>query len=246
MGGSLAKALRAYVPGVLLATLQRGDPDEEAAKEAGVLDQIFPTLAALTAWADLLFVATPLSWILPTCEAIQGSVKGRKKKLLVLDIGSVKGAMVQDFEKWSGEGVEFVLTHPMAGSEKVGFAASSEQLFQEATWILIPHEKNAPQTLDQVEGLMRQLGAKPMQMDAKTHDTQVAFISHFPALLSRLLLEFVRQESPESVKMAGPGFSSMTRLAQEPQERFDALVQYNKKNIQSCLEKWIRFLEKKI
>lgn len=191
---------------------------------------------------DLLILAVPIPAILELGEKIAKTQ--RTRPLIIFDIGSVKESIASHFEKWSHGMIEFVATHPMAGKEQSGFAFSDAALFKEASWIITPHKKNSQAALDAVEKIIKLLGAHVHYMDAKTHDERAAMISHMPYLISKALLDFVTKEDPESLKMAGPGFKSTTRLGCDNPILHTEIGFYNKKNIDQALRKFIDFLEK--
>ncbi len=191
---------------------------------------------------DLLILATPISAILEIGEKI--AHLPLKRPLIVLDIGSVKGEVASHFEKWSNGQVEFVASHPMAGKEQNGFAFSEATLFQQKPWIITPHEKNRESTLQAVEELIKLLGAFPLRMDPKVHDQRAALISHVPHIISKALFQFVQEEDPKSLEMAGPGFQSTTRLGHDNPALHTEIGIYNKRNIKETLKKFLDFLEK--
>jgi len=193
---------------------------------------------------DLLILAVPISAILEIGEKIAGLAL--KKPLLVLDIGSVKGPIAKKFEAWSNGQVEFIATHPMAGKEKSGFEHSDPALFEKAVWVITPHAKNREVSLQKAEELIRLLGAHSIRMDAEEHDRKAALISHMPHLLSKTLLEFVVAQDPDSLAMAGPGFKSMVRLADDNPEMRKEIARYNKENIAHFLKGYIDALLKNL
>ncbi|MBS0625900.1 MAG: prephenate dehydrogenase [Verrucomicrobia bacterium] len=186
---------------------------------------------------DALILAVPISAILEIGAKIK-----TKHPLVVFDVGSVKEVIAERFEEWTQGNLEFVATHPMAGKEMSGFANSEASLFQGATWVVTPHKKNTEKALKAVEEIATLLGAHPKRLDAKTHDQQVALISHMPYLLSKALLEFVTHEDPKSLEIAGPGFKSMTRLAKDNPALHAEIKVYNGDNIEVSLKKFIEFL----
>lgn len=226
IGGSIAKVLKEK--GYYVATVKSKSPDIAKAKK--MIDRVFPTLDELAAEVDLLILATPLSAILPIAREIKAD-----HPLLVIDVGSVKGAIVKEFAKLTKGPVEFLSTHPMAGTEKSGFNASDPNLFKDAPWIIVPHKKNKAK----LEGWIRLFGAKPIVMSADEHDRKAALISHLPALISKALLDFVEKKDPDSIKIAGPGFRSMTRLAKGNPELMEEIYQFNKKNIDTLWKEWV-------
>lgn len=193
---------------------------------------------------DLLILAVPIPAILEIGEKLASLPL--KKPLLVLDIGSVKEPIAKKFEAWSNGQVEFLATHPMAGKEKSGFEHSDPTLFEGAAWVITPHAKNREASLQKAEELIHLLGANSIRMDAEQHDRQAALISHMPYLLSKALLDFVAKEDPSSLAMAGPGFKSMVRLADDNSEMHKEIARYNEANISDFLRKYIGSLLKNL
>lgn len=220
IGGSIAKKLKEK--GYSISTVKSKSPDIAKAKQ--ILDRIFPTLNELLQNIDLLIIATPLSSILPIARKIKSD-----RPLLVIDVGSVKGAIVKEFSKLTCGQVEFLSTHPMAGTEQKGFDHADPNLFQGAPWIIVPHKKNRTN----IKPWIRLFGAKPMTLQADEHDRQVALISHLPYLLSKTLWDFVNEKDPKSLRIAGPGFRSMTRLARGNRDLFNEIVRFNRKNLKA-------------
>ena len=239
IGGSIAKAERARRPKGFVAALAFRSGDAKKALKAGSVDQISPDLSSLLAEVDVLILAVPLSQIIPLARRI---AKDAKRPLVVLDVGSVKGSIAKEFEKLSRDGVEFLATHPMAGSEKAGFDASDEGLFEGAPWVVVPHAKNRPQTMRKAAAWIRGLGARPLTMGAEEHDEKAALISHLPGLISQALFQFVETQDSSALKMAGPGFRSMTRLAHSNPQLRSEIARFNRKHIDRLWKKWLQFL----
>lgn len=229
IGGSIAKRLKTN--GCEVYTIKSKSLDIKKAKKW--VKKIFSILDDLIQEIDLLVIATPLSTIIPIAKKIKAT-----RPLLVVDVGSVKEQIVKEFCKLTRKNVEFLSTHPMAGSEKKGFEASDADLFEGAPWIVTPHRKNK----SSLDAWIRSLGAKPVSMSAKEHDEKIALISHLPALISILLLKFVKTQDPKSLRIAGPGFKSMTRLALGNQELIKDFFKLNTKNIQAIHRKWLKFI----
>jgi prephenate dehydrogenase len=160
-------------------------------------------------------------------------------------VGSVKQPFSSLFEQLSGDNIEFLSTHPMAGKETWGFSQSEENLFQDCSWIICPHQNNRPQTLEQFSALIEIFGAQPIFLSAQKHDEQVALISHLPALISRLLLRFVETQCPEALAIAGPGFKSMTRLARDNPRLQKEMVQFNQAQLDQQFYRWLGFVKEK-
>lgn len=242
IGGSIAKALKHNRPKVEIASLNRPCLDLQGAVEQQVVSSLFDTWKELIVWSDMIILASPLSTLSTLAEEIAQQCP-KDKKLLVIDVGSVKKAVFPAFENMTSDNIEFLSTHPMAGKERWGFAHSDASLFQDCCWILSPHQKNRRESVESISTLIGSLGARPVVLSPQKHDEQVALISHLPALLSRLLLSFVAAKDPEALKIAGPGFESMTRLAKDNPQLQSEIAKLNDEELTKQFIHWLEFIK---
>jgi len=144
---------------------------------------------------------------------------------LITDVCSGKSKLVRIANRRK---LRFVGGHPMAGNEFHGEKGWREDLFLNAPYFLTPG-KNAPkQDVASIKRFACYLEAQPKVIDAGLHDRFVALTSHFPAFLSMLLKELANNTPPE---LRGPGFHSMTRLANTPPQLLQTFLQSNGTNI---------------
>ena len=202
VGGSLARALRersVEVHGV--------DPDAsalDAARAAGLLASASPSLADCQALGrcDALVLAAPASTVLALlAQAPRG--------LLVTDVAGAKARVAAEAARL---GVRFVGAHPMAGSEKSGFAASRAELFRGAT-VAICAEGAAPEDVERVEAMWRLAGARPVRTTAAEHDAAVALCSHLPYAVAAALVAQLGAGPALARGLAASGFRDTTRVA---------------------------------
>jgi prephenate dehydrogenase len=151
-------------------------------------------------WADLLVLAGPPRATLETLENLDTGI-------LVTDITSVKTPIVG-----VGGGLSrFVPGHPMAGSASSGAEHASAHLFHGASWVLCDDLANATD-IEEVEGIVRSLGANPVVMSASSHDERVALVSHLPRLLASTLIQMT-SENPGASELSAGSFRDLTRVA---------------------------------
>ena len=117
----------------------------------------------------------------------------------------------------------------MAGTEKSGFEAGEENLFQGAKWLI---EKNNPL----LEEIILNLGAIPLKINMKDHDFLCAQISHLPLLLSILLFQSALDEAKQ---IASSGFRDMTRLAVTNSDLLNKMFEDNVENLTHLLNQTI-------
>lgn len=214
--------------GIIGVGLVGGALLEALKDEHGVKLHPFPfpvdkkTFDALVKKCDLIIIATPLDQIIEIAKRIQSN-----HSLVVMDVGSVKTTIAQEFEKLTSHTVDFIPTHP--------FATTS---FQDRPWAIVPHPKNKKENVEKVQSFLHMMGARTVILTAQEHDEQAALISHIPAIIAREYLQFVKSISPQALKLAGPGFESFTRLAHDNPEMHRQIEEANRDNIEKYLKLW--------
>lgn len=162
--------------------------------------------------ANLVVVAVPVQAVRDVLRSIAPLlVPG----VVVTDVSSTKS----DVHAWADEllpaGVDFVGGHPMAGKEKSGPAAAAADLLRGAIYCVTAPPTVRPQSIELVEAMVQQAGAKIYFIDPAEHDSYVAGVSHLPFVLSAALVEAVSRSAAwrEMMPLAAGGFRDMTRLA---------------------------------
>jgi prephenate dehydrogenase len=226
VGGSLARALTAA--GYRVLGVDRPHV-RGAARAAGAVAETADTVERATV-ADVVVLAAPPAAnrrLLRRLARVAGS------DLVITDVGSVKGPIVRDAARLRL--TSFVGGHPLAGTERRGFAASSADLFRGAVWWLVPStDSRATRT---VRSLVRAVGARPATIDAAGHDRVVAFLSHAPQVASWALLAAARADpvARRHLASAGPGFRDMTRLARSPKGLWSQILKENRAEVERAL-----------
>lgn len=176
----------------------------KAAHAAGVIEG-----TELTDTHDLVVIATPAGAVAKIANDIL--LAHATADFIVTDVAGVKSAIVDNVRD-----VRFLGGHPMAGSEFSGLAGARADLFQGCTWVLTPTEATRPETYGVLHGVLRELGANVVAVNAKDHDRLVAVASHVPHLLAGALMnEASRMAEQDAVllQLAAGGFRDMTRVA---------------------------------
>jgi prephenate dehydrogenase len=102
----------------------------------------------------------------------------------------------------------------------------------------------APPALRTVRALVRALGARAVMMEPAAHDRAVAFVSHLPQLVSWALLAAAARDRVASrhLRVAGPGFADMTRLARSPRALWRQILAANAAEVTNALDAFRRAL----
>lgn len=226
LGGSVARAARERGLAREIVAVGRRASSLEPALRAGVVDRATTDLAAGAAEADFCLLATPVA----TLEAQLGGVwAALPARALVTDVGSTKGRIVEAAERLAaGRPLAFVGGHPMAGSERAGFAEARADLFEGATVILTPTERTPAHAVASVRGFWEALGGRVTVLDPTTHDRAVAAVSHLPHLVADALVDAVLRMDPAFLDVAARGFRDTTRIAASSPEIWREIFQDNR------------------
>jgi len=218
IGGSIARALRAADSGWTLTAWSPSSSGARRAATDGVLDASADSPAAAMANADLVVLAAPPRACLELLDALAGPLRGDLAPgALVTDVASTKAAICA---RARTHGLRFVGGHPMAGRETTGYDAGDADLFRGRPWVVVEDGARADDVA-LVESVAVACGARPVRLDAATHDAAVAAISHLPLVAAAAVVEAVAggpggpppADWPAAASLAASGWRDATRLA---------------------------------
>jgi prephenate dehydrogenase len=135
-----------------------------------------------------------------------------KKGALVTDISGVKGPLDTHLDAILTGDFDFVSAHPMAGSEKEGFAHAEAKIFENRNYIIVPHPRNKPENIAFLKDLVNTVGfTRIIETDAETHDAKIAFTSQLCHIIASVLVDSAEDTSITS--FGGGSFEDLTRIA---------------------------------
>ncbi len=241
IGGSIARALKKSVPDARIVAY---DVNREAlllAEKEGVADITASAIDGSFSDCDYLFLCAPVQRNDSNLAAVK---KVMKTDCLLTDVGSVKTAIHEAVREAGLEG-RFIGGHPMAGSERIGFANSRASLLENAYYILTPTDSVPDQKVEDYRNLVAAMGAIPLILDYGKHDYVTAAISHLPHVIAASLVNLVRDSDSEDgiMKMvAAGGFKDITRIASSSALMWQQICLSNTSNISSLLWDYIQAL----
>lgn len=232
VGGSLALDLRDRDRRVVGT-----DADAEhrrLAADAGL--EVVDDVDGVARAADLVVVAVPPGQV---AEVLDG-VHAVAPDAVTTDVASVKApatlGVASPSPRWVGG-------HPMAGTERTGFAAARPGMLAGATWLLTPTDAVDRDALVAVLDLVLAVDAVPLVLDADEHDRLVAAVSHVTHLLSFALHDVAGGLGRELVDLvAGPSFRDATRVAASDPAFWADLTRRNRGAVAAVLgdvQRWL-------
>ncbi len=207
IGGSMAKSVKARTAHTVFGT----DLDQETmalARMSGAIDA--PLTEENLPQCDLILVAicpgAAVRWVRDHADRIA-------KSAILVDLCGVKRVVVEALTPVAQEhGFAYIGGHPMAGRERGGFTASSEDLYAGASMILTPDERTDMHLLETLKVFFLDIGFAGLTFsDPEEHDRIIAFTSQLAHITSSAYVK-----SPEAQRRRGfsaGSFQDMTRVA---------------------------------
>ncbi|MBE5880685.1 MAG: prephenate dehydrogenase [Lachnospiraceae bacterium] len=242
IGGSIAKALRRSYPDI---TLFAYDLDESGLKQAhdeNVISRYETNMTDDLFACNFLFLCAPVS----RNDEMLSEIKNKLREgTIITDVGSVKQTTHQAIAE-AGLSHVFIGGHPMAGSEKTGYANANPLLLENAYYILTPTEEVPGTKVEQLKSLISGLGALPLVLPYDKHDYITAAVSHLPHIISACLVNLVQKSDDKDglMKMiAAGGFKDITRISSSSPVMWQSVCLTNTENIQKLLDDYISDLQ---
>ncbi|ABK42702.1 prephenate dehydrogenase [Magnetococcus marinus MC-1] len=245
IGASLAQALRKRDLVGEIVGVDRRRASLDYALEQGIIDRVETHAARGVEGATLVLIATPVSTIV---SMVEDCVAGLGRGVVVTDVGSVKGRIVERCEALMPEGCAFVGGHPIAGREHSGVEAALASLFDGARTILTPSSVTPRWALELVTEMWESVGATVESMEPHWHDQVLAATSHLPHLMAynvvNTLSDLEDHLRTEVFRYAASGFRDFTRIASSDPTMWRDICLENKDAILSILGRFKSDLEK--
>ena len=207
IGGSMAKSIKARTG----HTVYGADLDGETMTLARMCGAIDGTLTEETLpRCDLILLA-----IRPgaAVEWVCGHGRQIAESAILVDLCGVKRRVVEAITPLAEQyGFAYIGGHPMAGRERGGFTASSEDLYVGASMILTPDRRTDMKLLETLQAFFLDLGFAGLTFSQpEEHDRIIAFTSQLAHIVSSAYVK-----SPEAQRRRGfsaGSFQDMTRVA---------------------------------
>ena len=190
---------------------------------------------------DFVILSTPMSQyekIIPYLN------KFLDKKSIITDVGSTKINILNLKNKKLNKSLNWILSHPISGSEVSGPEYGSKTLFLNK-WCIVVSDKNK-KNINKVVNFWKKLGSKVILMDPYEHDKIFALTSHLPHLVAYNLIktaqDFQKKQKKNIIKFSAGGLRDFSRIAASNEIMWRDVFFNNKKNMISAINMFIRNL----
>ena len=242
IGGSIAKAIRQYYPDTEIVAFDKNKETLALATLESVIDVAATKIDDNFYHCDYIFLCAPVSYNNAYLKQLAPYLDD---DCILTDVGSVKTSIHKEV---TALGLEkfFIGGHPMAGSEKSGFANSKAMLIENAYFILTPSNEATQDKVERYQNFVTSLKAIPVVLGYDEHDYITGTISHLPHIIAASLVNFVKDTDSKEEYMkhlAAGGFKDITRIASSSPTMWQHICAKNKDNIAEILGQYIETLE---
>lgn len=217
IGGSMAKSIKART-GHTVYGVDLSAETMTMARMCGAIDA--PLTDDNLGTCDLILIAirpqAAIDWVKSHAAAIS-------KSAIVVDLCGVKRSVVAAIAPVAEQyGFAYIGGHPMAGRERGGFTAATDDLYVGASMILTPDKRTDMQLLETLKAFFLDVGFAGLTFSTpEEHDRIIAFTSQLAHIASSAYVK-----SPEAQRRRGfsaGSFQDMTRVARLDEDMWTEL-----------------------
>ena len=236
IGGSMAKSIKSRTGHTVYGTDLSAETMTMArmcgASDAPLTDETLGT-------CDLILIAirpqAAIDWVTAHAGAIS-------KSAIVVDLCGVKRSVVAAIAPVAEQyGFAYIGGHPMAGRERGGFTAATDDLYVGASMILTPDKRTDMQLLETLKAFFLDVGFAGLTFSTpEEHDRIIAFTSQLAHIASSAYVK-----SPEAQRRRGfsaGSFQDMTRVARLDEDMWTELFLADADYLTSELEVLVKHL----
>ena len=162
--------------------------------------------------ADLVILAVPVGSMKSVAISISSSLK---ESAVVTDTGSTKKSVMNDINPHMPANINFIPSHPLAGTEYSGPKSGFSTLFENRYWLIIS-DKETHET-KKLAYFFENLGSIVETVSAEYHDKILAITSHLPHLIAYTIVgtasDLEADLKNDVIKFSASGFRDFTRIA---------------------------------
>jgi cyclohexadieny/prephenate dehydrogenase len=194
--------------------------------------------------SDLVIISSPLSSYKEILLSIKSSLK---KNVILTDTGSAKKEVNKIINNLNLDDVNWIASHPIAGTEFSGPEAGFAELF-ENRWCILSADKNvSSKEIQTLEKFWVELGSKVKLMSFAQHDYVLSLTSHLPHAVAYSIVKTAINDDEkfknELIQYSAGGLRDFTRIAASDPLMWKDIFIDNSENILKVLDNYSKNLD---
>ncbi|MDA9896394.1 prephenate dehydrogenase [Gammaproteobacteria bacterium] len=207
------------------------------------VDEISQGIKAGINNSDLIVICVPVHQIKDILHILKDFFNTEK---IFTDTLSTKNTLLEFMIKNNfSETKNFILSHPMAGTENYGIENSKDDLFAGAVTLISTLVDQNLDNINNVKDMWQSLDCNVVSIDSAIHDEYLSIISHAPHAISFALAKntnakYLTKKLPE-INSKG-SLSDMIRIANSDPEAWANIFKDNQSNLIKYLNEYLEEL----
>ena len=193
--------------------------------------------------SDLVVIASPLSSYKEILLSIHTSLK---ENVILTDTGSAKKEVNKIISNLNLKNVNWIASHPIAGTEYSGPEAGFASLFKNRWCIISADKKVAEDKIKSLENFWSKLGSNTKRMTFEDHDYVLSLTSHLPhAVAYSIVRTAINKEDKfkdDVIQYSAGGLRDFTRIAASDPLMWKDIFIDNSDNILKVLDNYSKNL----
>ena len=193
--------------------------------------------------SDLVVISSPLSSYKEILLSIHTSLK---ENVILTDTGSAKKEVNKIISNLNLKNVNWIASHPIAGTEYSGPEAGFASLFKNRWCIISADKKVAEDKIKSLENFWSKLGSKTKRMTFEDHDYVLSLTSHLPhAVAYSIVKTAINKEDKfkdDVIQYSAGGLRDFTRIAASDPLMWKDIFIDNSENILKVLDNYSKNL----
>ena len=194
--------------------------------------------------SDLVIIASPLSSYKEILLSIQSNLK---ENAILTDTGSAKKEVNKIINNLNIKNVNWIASHPIAGTEYSGPEAGFASLFKNRWCIISADKKVTEDKIKSLENFWSKLGSKTKFMTFEDHDYVLSLTSHLPhAVAYSIVKTAINNEDKfkdDVIQYSAGGLRDFTRIAASDPLMWKDIFIDNSDNILKVLDNYSKNLD---
>ena len=194
--------------------------------------------------SDLVIIASPLSSYKEILLSIQSNLK---KNVILTDTGSAKKEVNKIISNLNLKNVNWIASHPIAGTEYSGPEAGFATLFNNRWCILSADKRASKDKINELEKFWSNLGSKVKSMSFEDHDYILSLTSHLPHAVAYSIVKTAINNDDkfkdDIIQYSAGGLRDFTRIAASDPLMWKDIFIDNSDNILKVLDNYSKNLE---
>ena len=245
--------------GLIGSSILRAIDKKKLAKEIGAFDKskevslylaknfsfnIAKSIDEAVKESDLVIISSPLSSYKEILLSIKSSLK---RNVILTDTGSAKKEVNKIITNLNLDDVNWIASHPIAGTEFSGPESGFAELF-EKRWCILSADKNvSKKEIQKLEKFWLDLGSKVKLMSFEQHDYVLSLTSHLPHAVAYSIVKTAINDDEkfkdDIIQYSAGGLRDFTRIAASDPLMWRDIFIDNSENILKVLDNYSKNLD---